>query len=187
MPAIYRWIWLFFCCWPTGLVAQELQLGGRVGASSITASPLSAEVPAAAGGTAGVFAAWQNRPLRLGLRVEVNYQDRRAQNEGNWQAPLLAILPLDKQRMVELHTGPYVSVKNEPQPGQPRISWGFSTGLQINLPLSSQWLLSTQARADHGWTAPEAELVPARNLSFHLTLGLAYLLQRDQRRRTRGQ
>lgn len=158
--------------------AQELQLGGRVGASTLheqDGEHLGEAVTP--GGTAGLFAAWQNEPLRLGLRVEVNYRDQRDQADGEWQVPVMGTVPLDKQRLVELQAGPYVSVQNDPEPLPRPINWGFSTGLQLNLPLSQRWILSSQARADQELgSQPNVELAPARSLSFSFTFGLAYLL-----------
>ena len=150
--------------------AQELQLGGRVGGSTQQES-------GQLDGEAGVFAAWQSEPLRLGMRLEVNYQDRRGQSGSDWQMPLLATLPLHRQRLVEVQAGPYLSVQNNPEPLPRPITWGFSTGLQVNLPLSHRWVLSSQARADHD-LGGHPELTPARTLSFSLTFGLAYLLKR---------
>ncbi len=169
----------FLCllaCWVfmPSVSAQHLELGGQIGSSSIaTESP---------GSTAGLFAALKGDEWRLGLRVELNYENH-AQNPSLTQIPVLATLPLDRQRMVELHAGPYLS-RQAAANHQPLFKFGFSTGLQVNLPLSSRLVLTTKGQADQplGPQPPseEAQLAPARNLSFRISFGLAYRLLRGE-------
>ncbi len=169
----YSFFLLLFCWFLANLQAQELEVGGRVGASDLSPSTQSNEVGK---GTAGVFAAWKNDPLRLGMRVEVNYQ---AQPEASdtWQVPIMGVLPLDKEKMVELHSGPYVGVRNQPEQLGSELRWGFCSGLQVNLPLSPHWVLSSEARANKD-LSPHSYLTPEKRLTFELTFGLAYLIRR---------
>jgi hypothetical protein len=152
------------------LPAQDLEVGGHVGASNIEAqSP---------GSTAGLFAALRGNDWRLGLRVELNYENH-AESPSLTQVPVLATLPLDRQRMVELHAGPYLS-RQSAVDQRPLFKFGFSTGLQVNLPLSSRLVLTTKGQADQALRthepSEEAQLAPARNLSFRISFGLAYRL-----------
>lgn len=154
--------------------AQQLELGGQIGSSSVaTESP---------GSKAGLFAAFRGQDWRLGLRVELNYENH-SQNPSLAQVPILATLPLDKQDMLELHAGPYLT-QQAAAPHQPTFRFGFSTGLQVNLPLTKRLVLTTKGQADHDFRSDEvnqeARLVPARNLSFSISLGLAYRLLRGE-------
>jgi len=158
----------------SSISAQQLELGGQIGSSSIaTESP---------GSKAGLFAAFRGQDWRLGLRVEVNYENH-SDNPSLAQVPILATLPLDKQGMLELHAGPYMTQRTAPTQ-QPTFRFGFSTGLQVNLPLSKRLVLTTKGQADQhlpGTNAQErAQLAPARNLSFSISLGLAYRLLRGK-------
>ncbi|MEM9986730.1 MAG: hypothetical protein AAF804_16685, partial [Bacteroidota bacterium] len=164
---------LLFCGFMGYVQAQELEVGGRVGATDL--SPLTPSNETGIG-TAGIFAAWKNDPLRLGMRVEVNYQAQPEVHD-TWQVPIMGVLPLDKQKMVELHSGPYVGVRNQPEHLGPELRWGFCSGLQVNLPLSPHWVLSSEARANKD-LSPDQYLTPEKRLSFELTFGLAYLIKR---------
>lgn len=154
------------------VMAQDLEIGGRLGASSMAdQSP---------GSTAGLFAALKGADWRLGLRVELNYENH-SDNPSLTQLPVLATLPLDRQGLLELHAGPYMTQQAAPTPA-PRFRFGFSTGLQINLPLSRRLVLTTKGQADQAFRSDEAgegaQLAPARNLSFSISLGLAFRLLR---------
>jgi len=179
-----RWItiWLtllLFC--PLLATAQNWEFGGAVGSSTEKRDELIPKTES----NAGIFAALKSEKFRLGVRVEMNYQ----RNSNLLQVPIQATLPLDKQRLVELHAGPYISTQ-QLAPKQSRFRYGFSTGLQVNLPLSRNWALVTksQVNAPIGPSAtPNREvtpmLAPSRQLSFTVSFGLAYRLKEWRKRK----
>ena len=176
------WLTLGLLC-PFLLQAQSWEFGGLIGQST----EKSAEVVPQTESNAGVFATLKSQKFRMGVRVEMNYQ----RNSEVLQVPIQATIPLDRQRLVELHAGPYLSTQQAPAPNQSRFRYGFATGLQVNLPLSRNWALVSRSQVQAPLTAetpaPSAEiqpmLAPSRQLSFSISFGLAYRLQEWKKKR----
>ena len=84
-----------------------------------------------------MFADYQSRRYRLGLRLEMNYQNR-TDLDGE-QLTIPALGPnwgRSKRDLVRLHAGPYLGIQIQgtfavPISPKPEIKWGFSTGLDL--------------------------------------------------------
>jgi hypothetical protein len=102
------------------------------------------------------------------------------------EVPILAQLGLDAKQRLRLLAGPYVGVGRETTgedqviQSQAKLRWGFTTGLEVNIPLSRKMVLVSDARISKSWqqreevTSKDLYLVPSKSLHFHLSLGLAY-------------
>ncbi|MEM7657631.1 MAG: hypothetical protein AAF399_15985 [Bacteroidota bacterium] len=174
--------------------AQTLQIGGKVGANS--QRPLAGQSVESTtnGGSMGLFAAYQREQYKMGFRIELNYQNHwKSLLEEQVEVPLLAEIAIDPKQRLRLQAGPYLGVGREDEEalkrGGLRFRWGFTTGLEVNIPLSRKWVLVSDARVDKSWQAPEnmdpkqQYLVPSKSLRFYLSFGLAYRLQRLKKRR----
>lgn len=170
--------------------AQTLQIGGKIGGSTVVPiDPSSATIQP--GGTAGVFADYRAKKYRFGLRVEMNYQNRNSLASEQVNVPVLAELGLDKKGIVRLHAGPYLGVSTDDQQAiegnKLRIRWGFSTGLDLNIPLSRKLILISESRLSQDLSGQEthtkSHYVPAKSLHLSLSFGLAYRIKRWKEKR----
>lgn len=168
--------------------AQSLQIGGKVGGSTVVPVNPSSTI-AQPGGTAGVFADYRAKKYRFGLRVEMNYQNRNRFGNEQIIVPALAEIGVDKKGIVRLHAGPYVGVSTDDQQAiegnKLRVKWGFSTGLDLNIPLSRKLILISESRLsqdlngqEEGASIAKSHYVPAKSLHLSLSFGLAYRIKR---------
>lgn len=173
--------------------AQTLQVGGKIGGSTVLPSDPASTV-LQPGGTAGMFADYQARKYRLGLRLEMNYQNRRPLEGEQLTLPALARIGLDQKGLVKLHVGPYIGISPEEKgaiaKNKLRVKWGFSTGLDLNIPLTRKMVLISEARLSQDLSgnppAPKQQLyLPAKSLQLSISFGLAYRIKQWREKRHR--
>lgn len=167
--------------------AQTLQIGGKIGGSTVVPVDPSNSI-GQPGGTAGVFADYRAKRYRFGLRVEMNYQNRNSLSSEQVNVPVLAEVDVDKKGIVRLHAGPYLGVSTDDQQAiegnKLRVKWGFSTGLDLNIPLSRKLILISESRLSQDLSGQEEDIkiakshyVPAKSLHLSFSFGLAYRIK----------
>ncbi|MEM7370935.1 MAG: hypothetical protein AAF587_20135 [Bacteroidota bacterium] len=171
--------------------SQTLQVGGKIGGTTVLPSDPATGI-VQPGGTAGMFADYKARRYRMGVRLEMNYQNRSPLEGEQLTLPALAKVGLDRQGLVSVHVGPYVGVNPEEKgalhKNKLKVKWGFMTGLDLNIPLTRKMILISEARVSQDLsgnppTPKGGHYLPAKSLQLSISFGLAYRIKHWREKR----
>lgn len=190
MKRIFRFLLLITLVFVTesGLYAQKLQIGGKIGMSqikSVSENPRSNHSYRSSG-YAGLVANYLTRNFRMGIQVELNYLRMTKRTESEFQLPITGFINLDRHSRVRLHGGTFVGVGQTMNPEQPTLTrgfdWGLTSGLDFRVPVNEHLVLVADTRASCGFPAnrmsggigikPFSSL--GRKISLSFSLGIAF-------------
>ncbi|MEZ4773982.1 MAG: hypothetical protein R3D00_12425 [Bacteroidia bacterium] len=169
----------------TGLHAQKLQVGGRIGMSQVKSvgENQDSKNGSRSSGYAGIFANYLTRNFRMGIQVELNYLGMSKKTEAEFRLPVTGFVNLDRRSRVRLHAGTFIGVGQTlldsewPTPAR-GLEWGLTSGLDVRVPVNEHLILVADTRANCVLPANGMSggigIKPFRRILLSVSLGIAF-------------